>query len=46
MKVKTRKSSTKAKKRYGFRSRMKTKGGRAILRRRRQRGRKFWTYDN
>lgn len=45
MKVRIRKSSSKAKKRYGFRSRMKTRGGRAILRRRRKKGRKFWSYD-
>ncbi len=40
MKVKTRKSSIKHKRMCGFRKRMRTKGGRAIIRRRRKIGRK------
>ncbi len=39
MKVKIRKSNTKRGRKTGFRSRMKTPGGRAIIRRRRRRGR-------
>jgi large subunit ribosomal protein L34 len=46
MKVRIRKSTRKAKKRYGFRTRMKTKGGRAIIKRRRRKGRKIWDKFN
>jgi large subunit ribosomal protein L34 len=45
VKTRIRKSSAKAKKRFGFLSRMKTRGGRKILKRRRKKGRKFWSYD-
>lgn len=38
-KVKLRKSNTKRSRRTGFRTRMKTVGGRRIIRRRRSRGR-------
>ncbi|MCB9897571.1 MAG: 50S ribosomal protein L34 [Planctomycetes bacterium] len=38
-KVKLRKSNTKRARRVGFRTRMKTVGGRNIIRRRRARGR-------
>ena len=38
-KIKLRKSNTKRSRRTGFRSRMKTVGGRKIIRRRRARGR-------
>ncbi len=34
-------SSKKHRKRHGFRTRMKTRGGRAIIKRRRQRGRRL-----
>ncbi|MCF6157106.1 MAG: 50S ribosomal protein L34 [wastewater metagenome] len=40
MKVKIRNSSLKHKKMCGFRKRMRTKGGRAILKRRRRIGRR------
>jgi len=43
MKVKIRKSSRKRIRMCGFRSRMKTRGGRAIIRRRRALGRQFNT---
>lgn len=43
MKVKIRKSYRKRKKMCGFRVRMKTRGGRAIFRRRRRIGREFNT---
>lgn len=46
MKVRIRKSTLKAKKRFGFRTRMKTRGGRAIIKRRRQKGRKIWDKFN
>ena len=45
MKKKIRKTSTKAKKRFGFLTRMKTRGGRGIIKRRRRKGRKLWSYD-
>lgn len=38
MKVKIRKSNSKKKKSMGFRTRMKTRAGRAILKRRRAKG--------
>ncbi|HLG29669.1 MAG TPA: bL34 family ribosomal protein [Candidatus Brocadiales bacterium] len=41
MKINIRKSARKRIKMCGFRKRMRTKGGRAILKRRRQIGRKF-----
>ena len=43
MKTKIRKSSIKRVRMCGFRKRMRTKGGRAILKRRRAIGRKFNT---
>lgn len=43
MKVKIRKSSRKRISMCGFRARMRTRGGRAMLRRRRSIGRKFNT---
>ncbi|NOZ22903.1 MAG: 50S ribosomal protein L34 [Planctomycetes bacterium] len=43
MKVKIRKSSRKRIKMCGFRKRMRTRGGRAILNRRRRIGREFNT---
>ncbi|MGR3179779.1 MAG: 50S ribosomal protein L34 [Candidatus Anammoxibacter sp.] len=43
MKVKIRKSSRKRIRMCGFRGRMKTRGGRAIIRRRRAMGRQFNT---
>lgn len=41
MKLKIRKSASKHAKRFGFRTRMKTRGGRAIIKRRRAIGRKL-----
>ena len=41
MKKKIRKSSIKRARKCGFRARMKTKGGRAIIKRRRAKGRKL-----
>ena len=41
MKLKIRRSNKKYARRFGFRSRMKTRGGRAIIRRRRAIGRKL-----
>lgn len=41
MRVKIRKSSIKKKRVSGFRARMRTKGGRAIIKRRRAKGRKI-----
>ncbi|MFQ5863144.1 MAG: 50S ribosomal protein L34 [Candidatus Brocadiales bacterium] len=41
MKVKIRKSSVKKKRISGFRARMRTKGGRAIIKRRRAKRRKI-----
>jgi len=46
MKVRIRKSNYKAKRRFGFRTRMKTRGGRAIIKRRRRKGRKIWDKFN
>lgn len=43
MKIRIRKSSLKRVRMCGFRKRMKSKGGRAILNRRRAKGRKFNT---
>ncbi|MEK6767089.1 MAG: 50S ribosomal protein L34 [Planctomycetota bacterium] len=43
MKVKIRKSSIKRVKMCGFRKRMRTKGGRAIINRRRAKGQKLNT---
>ena len=43
MKTRVRKSTRKRIKMVGFRKRMKTRGGRAILKRRRRKGRKFNT---
>lgn len=39
MKIKLRNSTTKRRRKTGFRTRMKTVGGRKIIRRRRSRGR-------
>jgi len=44
MKLRIRKSALKGRRAHGFLTRMKTRGGRAILKRRRQKGRKFWKY--
>jgi len=41
MRKRIRRSALKYKKRFGFRSRMKTRGGRAIIKRRRLKGRKL-----
>jgi large subunit ribosomal protein L34 len=41
LKVKTRKSSLKKKRQTGFLKRMRTKGGRNIIKRRRARGREI-----
>jgi len=43
MKIRIRKSTRKRIKMVGFRARMRTRGGRAILSRRRRKGRKFNT---
>lgn len=43
MKIRIRKSARKRVRMCGFRSRMKTRGGRAIIRRRRAIGREFNT---
>ncbi len=41
MKIRIRKSNRKRARKVGFRSRMKTRGGRAIIRRRRRLGRRL-----
>lgn len=41
MKIKTRKSTTKARKMSGFRTRMKTHGGRSVVKRRIRKTGKF-----
>jgi ribosomal protein L34 len=46
MKLRIRKSTRKARRKFGFLARKRTAGGRAIANRRRRRGRQLWDKFN